>query len=114
MRGSCFRLGSYVLCAVTALGCAEGTMNPRSKAPSAATPAPAEDQQNALAIGAAVVWSVARARWRWRLARVEAQQAMERERRRIARDLHDDLGSDLTEIMLLGESAGARVERGVR
>jgi ligand-binding sensor domain-containing protein/signal transduction histidine kinase len=60
---------------------------------------------SALAISAVVVWSVARARLRRRLAGIEAQQAMERERRRIARDLHDDLGSGLAEVVLLGEVA---------
>jgi ligand-binding sensor domain-containing protein/signal transduction histidine kinase len=56
---------------------------------------------------AATVWSLERGRSRRRLQRAEAQEAMERERQRIARDLHDDLGSDLTEIMLLGEAAQA-------
>jgi signal transduction histidine kinase len=37
------------------------------------------------------------------LERVEAQQALETERRRIARDLHDDLGAGLAEVVLLGE-----------
>jgi signal transduction histidine kinase len=41
---------------------------------------------------------------RW-LERLELQQAMEKERHRIAQDLHDDLGSAITEIMLLGELA---------
>jgi signal transduction histidine kinase len=54
---------------------------------------------------AIAVWSAERSRSRRRLQIAEAQQAMELERRRIARDLHDDLGSDLTEIMLLGELA---------
>jgi ligand-binding sensor domain-containing protein/signal transduction histidine kinase len=58
-----------------------------------------------LGVVAATVWGVERSRSRRRWQRAEAQQAMERERRRIARDLHDDLGSDLTEIMLLGEAA---------
>jgi ligand-binding sensor domain-containing protein/signal transduction histidine kinase len=54
---------------------------------------------------AAAVWGLERGRSRRRMQRAEAQQAMERERRRIARDLHDDLGADLTEIMLLGAQA---------
>jgi signal transduction histidine kinase len=51
------------------------------------------------------VRTLERGRARRRLARLETQQAMERERARIAQDLHDDLGTGLTEIMLLGELA---------
>jgi signal transduction histidine kinase/ligand-binding sensor domain-containing protein len=51
------------------------------------------------------VRAVERAKTRRRLERLELQQTMEKERLRIARDLHDDLGSGLTEIMLLGEVA---------
>ena len=55
---------------------------------------------------AAVVGGVAvheRRKARRRLARLEAQQAMERERRRIAQDLHDELGGSITEIVQLGD-----------
>ena len=49
-----------------------------------------------------------RTRHRRKLAQVEAQRALERERRRMAQDLHDDLGAGLTEIGLL---AGILTER---
>ena len=39
--------------------------------------------------------------------RVEQQHAMEQERARVARDLHDELGSGLTEISMLGARACA-------
>ncbi|HWX22035.1 MAG TPA: ATP-binding protein [Candidatus Binatia bacterium] len=42
-----------------------------------------------------------------RLEMVERQRALERERARIARDLHDDLGASLTQIALLSELAKA-------
>jgi ligand-binding sensor domain-containing protein/signal transduction histidine kinase len=44
-------------------------------------------------------------RWQLRLGRLEQQQAVERDRARIARDIHDDLGAGLTQITLLCELA---------
>ncbi len=44
--------------------------------------------------------------WSRRLQQAEREQALERERARIARDLHDELGAGLTQIALLGELAG--------
>jgi signal transduction histidine kinase len=40
--------------------------------------------------------------------RVEQQRAIESERARIARDLHDDLGSSLTEISMLADAGAGR------
>jgi signal transduction histidine kinase/ligand-binding sensor domain-containing protein len=47
------------------------------------------------------------ARWRLRrkLERLERQRAIERERARIARDIHDNLGANLTRISLLSQFA---------
>jgi ligand-binding sensor domain-containing protein/signal transduction histidine kinase len=44
------------------------------------------------------------------LANLRQQEALERERARIARDLHDQLGANLTQIALLGELAEADKE----
>ena len=41
----------------------------------------------------------------FRLERLEQRQAMEKERRRIAKNLHDDLGASLTEIGFFAETA---------
>jgi signal transduction histidine kinase len=49
---------------------------------------------------------VLRRRHRREVERLEHQRALELERTRIARDLHDDLGVGLTEIGLLGDLAG--------
>jgi signal transduction histidine kinase len=67
-----------------------------------------------LAIGAmlalaAVAYAAAHAissqKMRRRLASLEAQRALDQERARIARDIHDDVGSTLTRIVLLSELA---------
>lgn len=58
----------------------------------------------ALAAGA-IVWFETRRRMRRRLERAERQRDIERERTRIARDIHDDLGAQLTRITMLSESA---------
>ena len=55
-------------------------------------------------IGVAAAW-LQRRRYRRRLERVERQREMEQERSRIARDLHDDLGTSLTQISLLSALA---------
>ena len=50
-------------------------------------------------------WLIARRRARRRLANLERTAAIERERTRIARDMHDEFGSRLTTIANLGELA---------
>ena len=62
----------------------------------------------ALAMGiaiAAVVHAIDRRRAARKLAVLERQRAIDGERARIARDLHDDLGGSLTEMALLSELA---------
>jgi len=51
------------------------------------------------------VWYDTRRRLHQRLERLERQRTVERERARIARDIHDDLGASLTRINLLSQSA---------
>jgi signal transduction histidine kinase/ligand-binding sensor domain-containing protein len=60
---------------------------------------------------AAIVWSIGRRRLRRRLEISERQRAVELERSRIARDIHDDLGSHLTRITMLSESARSQLDR---
>jgi len=59
--------------------------------------------------GLAIVISIARyserRRMHRRLEAAERERAVERERSRIAKDIHDDLGANLTEIVLLSEFA---------
>jgi signal transduction histidine kinase/ligand-binding sensor domain-containing protein len=52
---------------------------------------------------ALVVWRVSLRRVRERLRRLEEQAAVQKERTRIARDLHDEFGTRLTELGLLAE-----------
>lgn len=59
---------------------------------------------------ATAVWAWERGRSRRRLERLEMQRNLERERTRIARDIHDDLGASLTHITMLSQSARNRPE----
>ena len=54
---------------------------------------------------AGVVRAATQRRIQGRLQMLQHQSALERERGRIAKDIHDDLGSSLTRIMLLGTRA---------
>lgn len=49
------------------------------------------------------VRSITKRRLQQKLARLEQQSIIEKERARIARDMHDDLGARLTEILLLSD-----------
>jgi signal transduction histidine kinase/streptogramin lyase len=62
------------------------------------------------ALVTAVVVLVTRRRMREKMDRLERQRAVERERTRIARDIHDDLGASLTRITMLSQSARAELE----
>jgi len=59
--------------------------------------------------GAAILWGAlyleSRRRLRRKLERVAQERVLERERARIAQDIHDDLGASLTRIGMLSESA---------
>jgi signal transduction histidine kinase len=58
-----------------------------------------------VAVASGIVWFDTRRRMRGKLERLERQRMIEHERARIARDIHDDLGSHLTRITMLSESA---------
>ena len=58
----------------------------------------------ALAAGG-IAYALSRARYRRRLRRSEARRALEQERTRIARDIHDELGTSLTRILMLSQPA---------
>jgi signal transduction histidine kinase/ligand-binding sensor domain-containing protein len=63
-----------------------------------------------LCLALAPAWGVWRLeRWKSRL-RVEQGRALERERVRIAKDIHDDLGASLTQIAFLSEQAEPECE----
>jgi ligand-binding sensor domain-containing protein/signal transduction histidine kinase len=59
----------------------------------------------ALAAVVTLVRNLERRQMRLRVERAERGRAIERERSRIAKDIHDDLGANLTEIALLSEFA---------
>jgi len=46
-----------------------------------------------------------RARTRRKLQQLQTQHALEEERRRLAQDLHDDIGANVAQLMMLGEMA---------
>ena len=58
-----------------------------------------------LAVAGLAVRLAVRRKLRREMERLERERAVERERARIARDIHDDMGSRLTEISLLGSLA---------
>jgi len=68
----------------------------------------------AIALVVVIVLFITRRRMRLKLERIERQQALERERTRIAKDIHDHLGANLTRISLLSQSAHGELENPVQ
>jgi signal transduction histidine kinase/ligand-binding sensor domain-containing protein len=60
-------------------------------------------------VGGSVLF-ITRQRMRRKLDRVQRQQTLERERTRIAKDIHDHLGANLTRISLLSQSAHCELD----
>ena len=63
--------------------------------------------------GAAGVQAV-RLRLQRKMFRIEQQEALQRERERIAKDMHDDLGANLTRIAILSEVTNRQAENPVQ
>jgi signal transduction histidine kinase/ligand-binding sensor domain-containing protein len=63
-------------------------------------------------VTAGVVFLAARTRHRRQLRELRSREAIEQERARIARDIHDELGASLTRISLLSRPPGTPVDRG--
>ena len=63
----------------------------------------------ASALGLGIFWETRR-RLRRKLEKLERQRAVERERSRIARDIHDDLGASLTRINMLSQSVRSELD----
>lgn len=61
----------------------------------------------------AIGYAVSASRSRRRVAQMERQTALERERTRIARDMHDELGASLTQIAIAGKLARLEPEAAV-
>jgi hypothetical protein len=64
----------------------------------------------AVALVVGIVLFITRRRMRLKLERIERLQVLERERTRIAKDIHDHLGANLTRISLLSQSAHGELE----
>jgi signal transduction histidine kinase/ligand-binding sensor domain-containing protein len=62
----------------------------------------------AMGVGGGVLWFTRR-RVQQKLEQMERHRAVERERARIARDIHDDLGASLTRITMLSQSVRGEV-----
>jgi signal transduction histidine kinase len=67
-----------------------------------------------LALGLIIERLTARARNRRKLELLERRQAVQQERARIARDIHDDLGTVLSRIAMVSESAAIEAAQGSR
>ena len=67
-----------------------------------------------IVVVASVVWYILRRRMHRKLEAAQRQQAIERERTRIAKDIHDHLGANLTRISLLSQSAHGELENPTR
>jgi signal transduction histidine kinase/ligand-binding sensor domain-containing protein len=65
-----------------------------------------------IAASGGLVWFETRRRMRRKLEQAKRQRDIERERARIARDIHDDLGAQLTRITMISESARSDTELG--
>ncbi len=63
---------------------------------------------------AAIVYYISFRRLRQKLLRLEQETAVQKDRARIAKDLHDDLGAHLSQIAMLSELAQADLEKPVQ